>query len=297
LTAAPRPDSATGALADRGTLPRGASQAADHRCLLSSGSVAGVRIPAQRQSAQGRSREFRPATSSHRWSAEYLARNVGPLYLTLPTFKSVAIDGLGDSLAPLSVSSASDAERPRTLQTRRRLADQSVDELIYGHTRCVVQRQRLLGESRGIVALPSRPKRSRQGLDEACRTFGGRHSAATSAGPSSGCSDHRRNAMGMARRLGDPLASESPGQRLASSVQQDESHSCFERDDIASCALAEVRSIVALVDHVGSCLSPPVSRQSRHRGPGVPVNTWTRTTLQGKAFVATSPMMFSPLSD
>lgn len=70
--------------------------------------------------------------------------------------------------------------------------------------------------------------------------------------------------MGMARRLGDPLASESSGQRLASSVQQDESHSCFERDGIGSYAQAEVRSIVALVGHAGSCMSPDASRHSRH---------------------------------
>lgn len=111
-----------------------------------------------------------------------------------------------------------------------------------------------------------RPNQSRQVLDEACRTLGGRHSAATSAGPSSGCSDHRRNAMGMARRLGAPLASESSGQRLANSVQQDESHSCFERDGIGSHALAEVRSIVPLVGFAGSRMSPPASRHSRHRG-------------------------------
>lgn len=155
----------------------------------------------------------------------------------------------GDRLVPASVRSRGRVERQQPLQGRRHSPAQSWKSS-GGRARHGVQRIKsrvacFPRESRGLDTPPIRPSRSRQGLDEACRTFGGRQSAATSAGSSPGCSAHRRNAMGMARRLGVPLASESSGQRLASSVQQEESHSCFERDGIGSYALAEVRSIVA----------------------------------------------------
>ena len=157
--------------------------------------------------------------------------------------------GVQRQLSLLLDQSAASHQRPLPLQGRCHSPAQSWKSS-GGRTRHGVQRIKSRGacfprESRGLVNPPIRPSRSRQGLDEACRTFGGRQSAATSAGSSPGCSAHRRNAMGMARRLGVPLASESSGQRLASSVQQEESHSCFERDGIGSYALAEVRSIVA----------------------------------------------------
>ena len=104
------------------------------------------------------------------------------------------------------------------------------------------QASRFLQESRAARHTPIRPSRSRQGLTKLVEPL--RPPAPPL--PRDPCQfAYRRNVMGMARRLGAPLASESSGQRFIVSAAARGEPLLLRRGWHRSTLWLEVRSIVA----------------------------------------------------